>query len=141
MRVHPEDGESQESRTLTAHRCAPHGTPTSSPGVPTRTGVAAMSEECQGGAVTSTNAIAYEAIQRVFRNAVVAHIRVRLTERYGSADAEARVANAFPSWADIKAAAAESAQTGVVSHPHADEFSYLDVSHFSALFNNDFEAL
>jgi hypothetical protein len=83
----------------------------------------------------------YEAIQRVFRNAVVAHLRVCLTERYGSTDAEARVADAFPSWDDIKAAAAESAQTGVVSHPHADEFSYLDVSHFSALFNNEFEAL
>jgi tetratricopeptide (TPR) repeat protein len=91
--------------------------------------------------VPSTNAVVYEAIQRVFRNAVVAHIRVRLTEHYGSADAEARVAKAFPSWAEIKAAAAESAHTGVVSHPHADEFSYLDVSHFSALFNNEFEAL
>lgn len=91
--------------------------------------------------MASTNAVVYEAIQRVFRNAVVEHVRVRLTERYGTVDAEARVARAFPSWGDIKAAATESAQTGVVSHPHADEFSYLDVSHFSALFNNEFDAL
>lgn len=91
--------------------------------------------------MTSTNAVVYEGIQRVFRNAVVAHIRVSLTERYGSAAAEARVANAFPSWTEIKAAAADSTQTGVVSHPHTDEFSYLDVSHFSALFNQEFEVL
>jgi tetratricopeptide (TPR) repeat protein len=93
------------------------------------------------GPVTSTNAVTYEAIQRVFRNAVVTHIRDRLTECHGSTDAAARLVKAFPSWSAIKASAAESARTGIVGHPHADEFSYLDVSHFTALFNNEFEAL
>jgi tetratricopeptide (TPR) repeat protein len=91
--------------------------------------------------MTSTNAVVYEAIQRVFRNAVVAHIRTGLTARYGVSDAEALISKAFPSWKEIKAAAARSAQTGVVSHPHTDEFSYLDVSHFVLLFNNEFDAL
>lgn len=88
----------------------------------------------------STNAIVYEAIQRIFRNAVVELIRARLTDRYGDTAAD-RVATAFPSWEDIKAAAALSSATGVVDHPHTDAFSYLDVSHFTALFNNEFEAL
>ena len=91
--------------------------------------------------VTSTNAVAYEAIQRVFRNAIVDHVRLRLIDRYGEAEAADRVGKAFPSWEEIKDAAAISAQTGVVAHPRKDEFSYLDVSHFTALFNNEFEAL
>lgn len=84
----------------------------------------------------STNAIVYEAVQRTFRNAVVELLRDRLTAAYGDA-AEQRIADAFPSWADIKSAAARSAATAVVQHPHEDEFSYLDVSHFTAIFNND----
>lgn len=88
----------------------------------------------------STNAIVYEATQRVFRNAVVDHIRQRLSAHYGD-KAPARIANAFPSWEEIKAAAARSEVTGVVTHPHVDEFGYLDVSHFTALFNNEFELL
>jgi len=103
--------------------------------------VAVARSACQGDFVTSTNVIVYEAIQRVFRNAVVAHVRIRLSERYGTSDAETRIRKAFPSWDAIKAAAAESAQTGVVRHPHVDEFSYLDVSHFSAVFNDDFDDL
>lgn len=88
----------------------------------------------------STNGIVYEAIQRTFRNAVVELVRDRLTVRYGD-DAERRVAACFPSWHEIKAAAARSASTGVVAHPHADEFAYLDVSHLTAVFNNEFSTL
>ena len=57
--------------------------------------------------------------QRKFRNAVVRLIRVRLTDRYGDAAAQ-RVAKAFPTWAEIKAAAALSCATAVVSHTHVD---------------------
>lgn len=88
----------------------------------------------------STNGIVYEAIQRRFRNAVVDLVRRRLQLRYGD-DAPMRVTKMFPSWDAIKEASAQSVVTGVVNHPHADEFSYLDVSHFTVLFNNYFEAL
>lgn len=88
----------------------------------------------------STNGIVYEAIQRRFRNAVVGLIRERLTAEHGER-AQARVAGAFPSWVEIKDAASRSAATAVVQHPHDDEFSYLDVSHFTAIFNNEFSAL
>ncbi len=88
----------------------------------------------------STNALVYEAIQRKFRNAVVELIRDRLTAEYG-ADATSRVAGTFPSWEEIKVNAERSASTGVVQHPHDDEFAFLDVSHFTAIFNNDFDVL
>jgi hypothetical protein len=90
--------------------------------------------------MTSTNGVVYEAIQRTFRNAVVAHIRSRLAQKYGE-DAETHLAKAFPTWPDIKDAAAQSSTGGVVDHPHADEYSYLDVSHFAVLFNENFEVL
>jgi tetratricopeptide (TPR) repeat protein len=88
----------------------------------------------------STNGIVYEAIQRTFRNGVVEVIRQRLSARYGK-EAATRVVSAFPSWSQIQAAAVESTATGVVAHPHIDEFAYLDVSHLTVLFNNYFEVL
>jgi hypothetical protein len=89
----------------------------------------------------STNAVVYQAVQRDFRNAVVAHIRLRMLKRHGLSEAADRIAKTFPAWDEIKDAAARSAQTGVVSQPDRDEFSYLDVSHFTAIFNDNFDDL
>lgn len=88
----------------------------------------------------SSNTVVYEAIQRRFRNAVVNHIRSMLTDAYGEA-AASRVAKAFPMWDEIRAAAARSKSTAVVDTRRDDDFDYLDVSHFTALFNNDFDVL
>jgi hypothetical protein len=90
--------------------------------------------------MTSFNALVYEAIQRVYRNAVVDRIRSGMQAAYPD-DYEKRVTSPFPSWDDIVSAAAQSAVTGVVAHPHQDVFDYLDVSHFPVLLNNYFSVL
>jgi hypothetical protein len=90
--------------------------------------------------MTSCNALVYEAIQRVYRNAVVDRIRSGMQAAYPD-DYEKRVTSAFKTWDDIVSAAARSAATGVVAHPHQDVFDYLDVSHFPLLLNNYFSVL
>ena len=87
------------------------------------------------GLMTSCNALVYEAILRVYRNAVVDLIRSRMQAAYPD-DFENRVTSAFETWDDIVSSAARSAATGVVAPPHEDVFDYLDVSHFPLLLNN-----
>jgi hypothetical protein len=89
--------------------------------------------------MTSCNALVYEAIQRVYRNAVVDLIRSGMQAAYPD-DYEKRVTSPF-SWDDIVSNAARSAVTGVVAHLHQDVFDYLDVSHFPLLLNNYFSVL
>ena len=90
--------------------------------------------------MTSSNALIYDAIQRVYRNAVVDRIRSGMQASYPN-DYENRVTSQFDTWDDIVSAAARSAVTGVVAHPHQDVFDYLDVSHFPVLLNNYFSVL
>jgi hypothetical protein len=90
--------------------------------------------------MTSCNALVYEAILRVYRNAVVDLIRSGMRSAYPD-DFEKRVTSAIPTWDEIVSAAARSAATGVVAHPHEDVFDYLDVSHFPVLLNNYFSVL
>ena len=90
--------------------------------------------------MSSCNALVYEAIQRVYRNAVVDLIRSGMRAAYPN-DYENRVTSAFKTWDEIVSAAARSAVTGVVAHPHQDVFDYLDVSHFPLLLNNYFSVL
>jgi hypothetical protein len=90
--------------------------------------------------MTSCNALVYEAIQRVYRNAVVDLIRSGMRAAYPD-DYENRVTSRFSRWDDIVSAAAASAVTGVVAHPHQDVFDYLDVSHFPLLLDKYFRAL
>jgi hypothetical protein len=90
--------------------------------------------------MTSCNALVYEAIQRVYRNAVVARIRSGMQAAYPD-DFEIRVTSRFGSWENNVRAAAESAITGVVTHPHDDVFDYLDVSHFPVLLDKYFTVL
>src|SRR5690349_12570229 len=89
------------------------------------------------GVMTSCNALVYEAIQRIYRNAIVDLIRSGMQAAYPN-DYENRVTSAFKTWDEIVNAAARSAVTGVVAHPHQDVFDYLDVSHFPLLLNNYF---
>ena len=90
--------------------------------------------------MTSCNALVYEAIQRVYRNAVVGRIRSGMQAAYPD-DYENRVKSRFGSWSEIVTAAASSAITGVVAHPHEDVFDYLDVSHFPVLLEKYFNVL
>ena len=86
------------------------------------------------------NSLVYEAVQRVYRNAIVGLLREKLTARFPD-DFDQRVASAFPSWPEIVEAAMSSEQTGIVAQPHADVFAFLDVSHFTVLVNNYFDAI
>jgi hypothetical protein len=90
--------------------------------------------------MTSCNALVYEAIQRVYRNAVVDRIRSGMQAAYPD-DHEYRVRSRFRSWDFTVSAAAESALTGVVAHPHQDVFDYLDVGHFPVLLDTYFNVL
>jgi Tetratricopeptide repeat len=90
--------------------------------------------------MTSCNALVYEAIMRIYRNAVVDLIRSGMQAAYPD-DYESRVRSRFRSWDFTVSAAAESALSGVVAHPHQDVFDYLDVSHFPLLLNNHFSVL
>jgi Tetratricopeptide repeat len=90
--------------------------------------------------MTSCNALVYEAILRVYRNAVVDLIRSGMQAAYPD-DYENRVTSRFGSWDAIVSAAARSAVTGVVAHPHQDVFDYLDVSHFPVLLDKYFSVL
>jgi hypothetical protein len=90
--------------------------------------------------MTSCNALVYEAIQRIYRNAGVEKIRSRMQAAFPD-DFEIRITSRFSSWNDIVHAAARSTVTGVVTHPHEDVFDYLDVSHFPALLDTYFTVL
>src|SRR5690348_10795313 len=87
--------------------------------------------------MTSCNALVYEAVQRIYRNALVDRIRTGLRAAFPD-DYETRVTSRFGSWDEIVRAASESASTGVVTHPHEDVFDYLDVSHFAVLLDKYF---
>jgi hypothetical protein len=90
--------------------------------------------------MTSCNALVYEAIQRVYRNAVVDLIRSRMQSAYPD-DYENRVTSRFSSWDANVSAAADSAVTGLVAHPHQDVFDYLDVSQLQVLLDKYFSVL
>ena len=90
--------------------------------------------------MTSCNALVYEAILRIYRNAVVDLIRSRMQAAYPD-DYENRVRSRFSSWDANVSAAAESAVTGLVAHSHQDVFDYLDVSQFQVLLDKYFSVL
>jgi len=88
----------------------------------------------------SLNAVVYEAVQRTYRNAVVAHIRENFRNAFPR-DFEERVKKPFDLWEEIVQAADASAAGGLVAHHHKDAFDYLDVSHFVVLFEQHFDLL
>jgi Swt1-like HEPN/Tetratricopeptide repeat len=90
--------------------------------------------------MTSCNALVYEAILRIYRNAVVDLIRSRMQAAYPG-DYENRVTSRFSSWDANVSAAAESAVTGLVAHSHQDVFDYLDVSQLQVLLDKYFSVL
>lgn len=90
----------------------------------------------------------YNAVQRVYRNAIVALIRERLTGRLGDS-APASLRELFGKknketgrtyWESIKEAAEErrSGGTGELSTPILDEFDLLGVEHFYTVFEKFF---
>lgn len=82
----------------------------------------------------SNLAICYEAVQRVYRNAVLGFIRDRLKKTYPT-DFNERVRSPFKKeWPDIAAAAQERRLTGEVANELVDDLDVLGVNHFYNLF-------
>ncbi len=83
----------------------------------------------------SNLSICYEGVQRCYRNAVVRHLRARLTKAHGT-DAPAKVRDHLKKeWDVIARNAAEPRSAGHVSAPVSDDFDLLSVSHFYSLFD------
>jgi tetratricopeptide (TPR) repeat protein len=84
--------------------------------------------------------ICYEAIQRVYRNAVVGHARRVLPEAYP--DWQDRLKRAFSKeWDEAEANANERRLTGELGSELHDELDLLGVNHFHNLFEAFFDAL
>ena len=94
------------------------------------------------GLALSRDALAYEAIQRVYRPMMVAHIRDRLRTVYGDA-AEDRLRRPFKKeqWEEIEAAAALARSAGSVSSRVEDAFDLLDVSMVHNVIEAEFDLL
>jgi len=81
----------------------------------------------------------YEAIQRIYRNAIVSHLRQALTHNFGEA-AAAKIENIFrKEWISIKAVASERHMK--LSSPIVDSFDMLGVNHFYNIFDTYFDLL
>lgn len=85
--------------------------------------------------------ICYQGIQRIYRNAVVVHIREALTKAFAS-NVEDELKRPFKKeWDEIAAAARERRDTGEVAAPLVDSFDILGVNHFYSLFDAHFDKL
>ena len=83
----------------------------------------------------------YQGIQRIYRNAVVRHLRITLREEYPQ-DWESVVQRPFTQeWPTIVENAHLSRTIGVINSALRDSADYLGVNHFYNLFNVHFELL
>lgn len=88
-----------------------------------------------------TNAIIYQGLQRVFRNAIVVTIRKGLSNRYPS-DHIQRLKNTFGSqWEKIEQNANESRRLGGTFTQPIDDYDLLDINCFFQVFDSHFDIL
>jgi tetratricopeptide (TPR) repeat protein len=86
----------------------------------------------------SNLAICYQAVQRVYRNALIALIRKRLSAVYPS-DYERRVRDTFKNeWEVISSSAQERRVTGEITNSLVDDLDVLGVNHFYNLFESHY---
>jgi tetratricopeptide (TPR) repeat protein len=83
----------------------------------------------------------YEGVQRIYRNAVVRHVRLVFVKSYPDDHLE-RLRRPFQKeWADIKASAEERRNTGELSAQIVDEYDLLGVNHFFNLFDAHYDVI
>jgi len=85
--------------------------------------------------------ICYQAIQRVYRNAVVAHVRRRFVEAFGNEWEQHAMKPFGHEWADMVARSEERIRTGQIMWSIDDSLDYLGVNHFVNLFDMYFDVL
>src|SRR5882672_7313996 len=79
--------------------------------------------------------LCYQGIQRVYRNAVVGHIRANLRRAFPADYLERAKRPFLKEWEGIKAAAEERRRTGEIQTPLVDDIDILGVNHFFNLFD------
>ena len=96
----------------------------------------------------STNAICFEGICRVYRNAVVDRVREGLSAKYpGTWEQEIaktfrnKEENGKTKWENVQEAAQQTRTWGLVETPLVDQGDLWDVSHFHDLFQKHFDAI
>jgi hypothetical protein len=85
--------------------------------------------------------LCYEAIQRIYRNAVVSHIRRRMTSSYPQEFSEKLAKPLQKEWAKMKESALERRHTGELLNEIADDFDLLGVNHFFSIFEVHLDVL
>ena len=91
--------------------------------------------------MVSTNTICFEGVCRVYRNAVLEHVRKTLKSRYAE-EWELQIRSTFKrEWEGIKTSAHLRRDTGELSAPLRDDLDVLGVNHFYNLFDKYFELL
>jgi len=92
--------------------------------------------------IEDNNTICYHGIQRVYRNAIVRHVRAAFKEKFAD-DFLGRLKKPFKKeeWDEIQRNAYLSRNTGELDTPIGDEFDLLSVSHFFNLFEANYEVL
>jgi tetratricopeptide (TPR) repeat protein len=90
----------------------------------------------------SRDSIVYEAIQRVYRPAVIRHIRAKMTTRYGDEGTRHLIAVfSDGGWKSVADASDLARAEGAVETPPDDEFDLLDVGGFPKVFETEFDHL
>ncbi len=86
--------------------------------------------------------ICYEGIQRVYRNAIVRHLRTKLTAEFPS-DFLEKLRKPFKEaeWKSIEQSAYAPRVSGQLDAPLNGEFDLLSVNHFFNLFDSFYEIL
>ncbi|HKO59543.1 MAG TPA: hypothetical protein VJV03_00155, partial [Pyrinomonadaceae bacterium] len=92
--------------------------------------------------MSNNNSICYEAIQRVYRNAVVRLIRNNLRETFPE-DWSEKLHSLFTKeeWDRIRANARSTRASGQLNTPLIDDFDLLSVSHFFNIFDKYYSVL
>lgn len=91
--------------------------------------------------MVGNNAIVYQGLQRVFRNAIVDFLRTHLRRLFGR-DASNQVKRIFgDNWEKAAADASKSRDSGGTTTVLADEFDLLGVNHFFDIFERHFDRI
>lgn len=83
----------------------------------------------------SNLALCYEGIQRIYRNTLVAHLRMQLKQAFPADYLEKARSPFQKEWEKIRAAAEERRLTGELDAALIDDIDVLGVNHFSNLFD------
>ena len=91
---------------------------------------------------SANNSRCYQGIQRVYRNAVVQHIRDRLIKAFET-EAIKKLREPFKTdeWVAIESAAQLSRESGELDAPIRDDFDLLGVNHFFNIFDKHWKVL